>query len=97
MPDLRSEILEEIRKVLAADLDVAETVEPGHQLARDLGVDSMGAIILAVALEDRFCVKLSDEDAISVVTVGDLVDLVERKSREARVDAKPTADPEQER
>jgi acyl carrier protein len=82
MPDLRSQILAEIRKVLAADLEVNEPVEPRHELACDLGVDSMGAIILAVALEDRFLVKLSDEDAVSVVTVGDLVDLVERRSRE---------------
>jgi acyl carrier protein len=83
MPDLRAEILAEIRRVFAADLEVPEPVEPHHELGRDLRVDSMGAIVLAVALEDRFRVKLSDDDAAAVVTVKDLMDLVERRSREA--------------
>jgi acyl carrier protein len=60
-----------------------------HELAKDLGVDSMGAIVLAVALEDRFRVKLSDEDAGAVVTVENLVDLVERRTREARTMGRP--------
>jgi acyl carrier protein len=83
MPDLRAEILAEIRRVLSVELEVMEAVEPHHELARDLKVDSMGAIVLAVGLEDRFRVKLSDEDALTVVTIKDLVDLVERRSREA--------------
>jgi acyl carrier protein len=83
-PDLRAEILAEIRRVLSVELEVPEPVELRHELARDLGVDSMGAVVLAVALEDRYRVKLSDEDAGTVATVEDLVDLVERRSREAR-------------
>ena len=38
----------------------------------------MGAVVLAVGLEDRFRIKLRDEDAASVVTVSDLVELVAR-------------------
>ena len=83
MPDLRAEILAEIRRVLSVELEVTAPVEPQHELARDLKIDSMGAIVLAVALEDRFRVKLSDEDALTFVTIEDLVDLVERRSREA--------------
>jgi acyl carrier protein len=89
VPDLRAEILFEIRRTLAADLEIAEPVELHHELARDVGVDSMGAIILAVGLEDRFLVKLSDEDATGVVSVRDLVDLVERRLREARAGGVP--------
>jgi acyl carrier protein len=84
MPDLRAEILGEIRRILSADLAIADAVELHHELAKDLGIDSMGAIILAVGLEDRFLVKISDSDAGAVVTVKDLVDLVERTSRETR-------------
>jgi acyl carrier protein len=92
MPDLRAEILEEIRETLSADLEFEEPVELRHELAKDLGIDSMGAIILAVGLEDRFRIKLSDGDAGAVVTVEDLVDLVERKVRETPEQAKPSAD-----
>lgn len=83
MPDLEAEILAEIRRVFSVDLEVPGPVDPHHELAKDLGVDSMGAIVLAVALEDRFRVKLSDEEAAAVVTVRDLMDLVERTSRAA--------------
>ncbi len=87
MPDARAEVLEEIRRILSAELEIAEPVEPHHRLAKDLGVDSMGAIVLAVGLEDRFRIKLSDEDAFGVVTVSDLVDLVIRTGNEARAAA----------
>jgi acyl carrier protein len=96
MPDLRAEILGEIRQILSADLAIADAVELHHQLAKDLGVDSMGAIILAVGLEDRFLVKLSDSDASAVVTVRDLVDLVERTSRGTRADETPELEKERE-
>ena len=89
MPDLRAEILDKIRLTLLADLEISEPVGLHHELAKDLGVDSMGAIILAVGLEDRFRVKLSDEDASTVVTVKDLVDLVERRAREATAEGNP--------
>ncbi len=55
----------------------------------------MGAIVLAVNLEDRFRVKLSDEDAGAVVTVGDLVDLVGRRVAEARAADRPASAPRQ--
>jgi len=70
--------------VLSVELGLPDPVELHSELANDLGVDSMGAIVLAVALEDRFRVKLSDEDAGAVVRVEDLVALIERRSRAAR-------------
>ena len=69
--------------MLSVELGLPDPVELHSELANDLGVDSMGAIVLAVALEDRFRVKLSDEDAGAVVTVEDLVALIERRSRAA--------------
>ncbi len=86
MDEPRQEILTEIRRVLADDLEFPGPVEPHHELAADLQVDSMGAIILAVALEDRFRVKLTGTEASSVVTVGDLAGVVERAVRADRAD-----------
>ena len=48
------------------------------ELAADLQVDSVGTIVLAVALEDRFRVKLTGTDASAVVSVQDLVNAVEQ-------------------
>jgi acyl carrier protein len=86
MSDVRAAVLAEIRRILSTELEITDPVEPHHELARDLRVDSMGAIVLAVGLEDTFRVKLSDEDAGAVVTVGDLVDLVDRRARGDRTE-----------
>jgi acyl carrier protein len=96
VPDLRVQVLAEIRRVLSTDLEVGVPVEPHHELVKDLRVDSMGAIVLAVALEDRFRVKLADEDAAAVVTVRDLVDLVERACRDTRADGASEAEGRQD-
>ncbi len=78
MDDLRGEILSQVRRTLASELEFPGTVELHHELAADLQVDSIGAFVLAVALEDRFRVKLAGDEASSVVTVEDLVGAVER-------------------
>jgi acyl carrier protein len=77
-----AEVLAEIRRIFASELERTGPVEPHDELVRDLEVDSMGAVVLAVGLEDRFRVKLSDEDAAAVRTVEDLVSLVTRKLEE---------------
>jgi acyl carrier protein len=54
-----------------------DEVTDGQRLADDLDFDSLALIELAVALEKRFELPpISDEDAMDVVTVGDLVALV---------------------
>jgi len=81
--DLAAEILAEIRQILSAELEITRPAGLDDELAADLELDSMGAIILAVGLEDRFRIRLSDEDAAEVVTVRDLVGLVQRRLSEA--------------
>ena len=84
MDDLQEEILGEIRRTLATELDFPGPVELDHELAADLLVDSVGALVLAVALEDHFQVKLAGAEDFSVATVADLVGLVERAVRADR-------------
>jgi acyl carrier protein len=43
---------------------------------KDLQLDSLGLTVLAVGLENRFRVKLSEEDAVGLATVEDLAKLV---------------------
>ncbi len=89
MPDRRAEILAEIRRILRDELEFPGPVEIHHALAADLELDSMGALVLAVGLEDRFRVKLAEDNATSLVTVADLVALVERALAEADDGAEP--------
>ena len=82
MPDaLEAEVLGEIRRIFSAELERDASVERDHDLQRDLCVDSLGAVVLAVGLEDRFRVRLDEDDLNGVVTVGDLVQRVSERVR----------------
>jgi len=45
----------------------------------DLEVDSLGVVELLMALEDKFGVSIPDEEAESIATVGQAVDVVMQK------------------
>ncbi|WNG21119.1 acyl carrier protein [Cystobacter fuscus] len=86
-------VLDEIRRIVSHELEWSGPVEPVHHLMRDLQLDSLGLTVLAVELENRFRIRLSMEDSVSVVTVGDLMHLVASRmaggSRDAFVEGSP--------
>jgi acyl carrier protein len=87
MSDLAAEILAEVRRTFRDELERTDPIEPEQELAGDLELDSIGALVLAVALEDHFRVTLDDADAAEVRTVADLVALVEKRVRGQRAAA----------
>ena len=82
MADLAAEVLVEVRRVARAELDVDAPVDAASSLQGALRLDSVGLIVLAVGLENRFRVRLHEEDAGALTTVGDLVALVCRRVAE---------------
>lgn len=76
MVELVDEVVAEIRRIAAEELEWKGSVEPSHDLLKDLQLDSLGLTVLAVGLENRFRVKLSEEDAAGLRTVEDLARLV---------------------
>ena len=79
MGELETEVVAEIRRILGEELEWKGAVEPSHDLLKDLQLDSLGLTVLAVGLENRFRVKLSEEDAAGVTTVADLARLVSKR------------------
>jgi acyl carrier protein len=75
-----AEVLDSIRSIARTELELKKPVQPEDDLLADLGLDSLGLTILAVGLENRFRVKLSQEDAVGLRTVGDLARLVARRA-----------------
>lgn len=82
MAELEVDVVAEIRRILGEELEWKGAVEPAHDLLKDLQLDSLGVTVLAVGLENRFRVRLSEEDAASVFTVADLARLVSRRVAE---------------
>ena len=63
----------------------AEALTEGRELYADLGLDSLGFVRLLIELEGKLGVQLVDEElmTIELVTVADLIDLVEQISLRA--------------
>jgi acyl carrier protein len=76
--------LSEIRRIAKDELQLERPVQPKDELIQDLQLDSLGLTILAVGLEDRFRIRLTEEDSARVTTVADLASLVASRASEAR-------------
>jgi acyl carrier protein len=79
----RSVVSERLNGVLVSELGLdAEKINDDAHFEEDLDVDSLGVVELLMALEDEFGVKIPDEEAESIMTVGQAVDLVHGKLNE---------------
>jgi acyl carrier protein len=77
MSDAREPIFELIRAHLADELDVdVRQIEEGTRFKEDLEADSLDLYTLVQELEDTYGVQMSDEQAATVLTVGQAVDFV---------------------
>jgi acyl carrier protein len=73
----REEVRELIRDHLADELDVEPSaIGLQTRFKEDLGVDSLDLYTLVQELEDSYGVRMSDEQAAAIVTVGQAVDFV---------------------
>ena len=73
----REEVFEQVREILVERLDVKEDdVNIGAHLRDDLEADSLDLVELVVELEDRYGIRMAEDQAERVKTVGDAVDFV---------------------
>ena len=73
----REDVLHLIRTHLADELDVDPgRIEEGTRFKEDLEADSLDLYTLVQELEDSYGVKMSDEQAAQILTVGQAADFV---------------------
>lgn len=76
----RSEIESKMTELLVEELGLdRDKITPAARFEEDLEVDSLGVVELLMALEDNFGVKIPDEEAEGIVTVGQAIDTVALK------------------
>jgi acyl carrier protein len=73
----REEVLARIREHLASELEVEpERIGEDTRFREDLEADSLDLVELVVELEDNYGVRIPDEEAARIVTVGQAADYV---------------------
>ncbi|MDX6555576.1 MAG: acyl carrier protein [Miltoncostaeaceae bacterium] len=73
----RQKAVEEIRAILVEQLGVdADEVTEASSFQEDLNADSLDLVELIMEMEDRFKMKIPDEEAEKISTVGEAVDYV---------------------
>ena len=73
----KDQVLELIRDHLADELDLDPgRIQEGTRFKEDLEADSLDLYTLVQELEDNYGIKISDEDATGILTVGQAVDYV---------------------
>jgi acyl carrier protein len=78
------EVADALREIMAARLGLtAEQIVPEARLVEDLGLDSLDAVELAIAVERKFDIEVPEEELTKLKTVADMLALVESRTREA--------------
>ena len=74
-------MFEKVKEVLMEAINVDEDmIKIEANLKDDLGIDSLAAVELSLELETEFDVRIEDEELAKLVTVADIVSLLESKA-----------------
>lgn len=80
----RQEIIAHVNKTLVDEFEVPEdTIAPDKRLREDLELDSLDAVDMIVALEQGLKIRVDEEQAKQIRTVGDIYSFVEKMMTQA--------------
>ena len=75
-------VFEKMQQILAEQLDAdIESITLETDIQDDLGADSLDVVEMLMTLEDEFNVTVTDEESVNLKTVGDIVKLIDSKTK----------------
>jgi len=74
-------VKDKVIDIVVKQLNVSkEKVDAESKIIDDLGADSLDVVELTMAVEDEFGVTIPDQEAEKLITVGDVIQHVEKNS-----------------
>lgn len=73
-------MFDKVKAILKEQLNLKDDkIKLESKIVEDLGADSLDVVELLMTMEDSFGVSVSDEEAVNLKTVGDIVKMLEAK------------------
>ena len=74
---------DKVKKLLAEQLNISvDKITENSKVIDDLGADSLDVVEMLMTLEDEFNVTVTDEESVTLKTVGDIVKLIDKKTKQ---------------
>ncbi len=80
-----SDVSEKVARILIEKLGIAESeINPDANLIKDLGIDSLDYAEIVMDFEQTFDLRIPDDDAEKLATIGSAVAYIEKKLAEKK-------------
>ena len=72
-------MIDEFKKILDEELGIDEEITPETSLRDDLLIDSLATTQLVLSLEEKYDIKIEQDELVDLKTVADCLDLLKKK------------------
>ena len=70
--------VDKVKELISQQLNKpVEEITEEKEVVKDLGADSLDVVEMLMSLEEEFNITVSEEGAVNIKTVGDIVNLIE--------------------
>ena len=77
-----SDVASTVKEIIVEKLGVKESeVTPEANFTNDLGADSLDTVEMIMEFETKFDIKIADDQAEKIVTVGDAISYIEANAK----------------
>ena len=72
-------VAEQVKELIAKQLNKSvDEIKEDKEVVKDLGADSLDVVEMLMNLEEECGITISEEDAVNIKTVGDIITLIEK-------------------